>query len=93
MWFIVALIAGGLIGAPVLWLRSRDIKTTLCEWLIGVVGLLLVLFAIQNYFGTLVEGVQTAAPMYLLVAGLERPYPYGGGLAACSQKAASSLRP
>ncbi len=70
MWFVIALIVGGLIGALVLWLRSRDIKMTWYEWLIGVIGLLLLLFTIQNYFGSQAEWESSAANMFLLVVGL-----------------------
>jgi len=70
MWFLIALILGGLVGALVLWMRSRNMKLTWYEWLIGVVGLLMALFAIQNYFASVAEVEISAAPMYLLVAGL-----------------------
>ena len=69
MWFIVALIVGVLVGALVLWLRSRDIKVAWYEWLIGILGLLLLLFGIQNYFGSLAEFDGTAN-LYLLVVVL-----------------------
>lgn len=70
MWFIIALILGAGLLALVLWLRSRDIKVTWYEWLIGVVGLLLLLFTIQNFAGSFIELEPTAAWMFLLVTGL-----------------------
>jgi len=70
MWFLIALILGALVGGLVLWMRSRNMKLTWYEWLIGVVGLLMVLFAVQNYFASIAEVENSAAPMYLLVAGL-----------------------
>jgi len=70
MWFVIALIVGGLIGAMVLWLRSRDISLTWYEWLIGAVGLTLIFFSIQNYFGSQAEFESTAANLFLLVTGL-----------------------
>jgi len=70
MWFVIALVVGGFISALVLWLRSRDISLTWYEWLIGAVGLILLLFAIQNLFGSLAEDEITAAYMYLLITGL-----------------------
>ena len=70
MWFIIALILGaGLLGL-VLWLRSRNIKVTWYEWLIGAIGLLLLLFTIQNFAGSFIELESTAAYMFLLVTGL-----------------------
>ena len=46
MWFVIALVLGGLVGALVLWTRSKDIKLAWYEWLIGIVGLLLLLFGL-----------------------------------------------
>ena len=70
MWFIVALVVGAGITALIYWLRSRDIKVSWYEWLIGAVGLLLLLFAIQSFAASLAEDESTAANMYLLVTGL-----------------------
>ena len=67
------LIVGLIIGAGLLWLvpwlRNRDIALKWHEWLIGIVGFLLLLFAIQNFFETAAEG-ESSAGMYLLVMGL-----------------------
>jgi len=70
MWFIIGLVVGAVLLALVVWLRSRDIKVTWYEWLIGVVGLLLLLFTIQNFAGSFIELEPTAAWMFLLVTGL-----------------------
>ena len=70
MWFIIALIVGIAIGALVLWMRSRDIKMTWYEWLIGIVGLVVLLFAAQNYFGIQDELNSSGANLFLLVLGL-----------------------
>ncbi|MBA7468401.1 hypothetical protein ES707_03650 [subsurface metagenome] len=70
MWFIIGLVAGATLLALVPWLRSRDIKVTWYEWLIGVIGLALLLFTIQNFVGSFAELEPTAAWMFLLVTGL-----------------------
>ena len=70
MWLIIGLVAGAALLALVLWLRGRDIKVTWYEWLIGAIGLLLLLFTIQNLVGSLAELESTAAYMFLLVTGL-----------------------
>ena len=70
MWFVVALVVGGFLVALVLWLRSRNMNLTWYEWLVGALGLILFLFAIQNLFGSLAEEETTAAYMYLLLTGL-----------------------
>ncbi len=70
MWFIIGIVLGVAMLALVLWLRSRDIKVTWYEWLIGVIGLLFLLFTIQNFAGSFAELESKAAWMFLLVTGL-----------------------
>ena len=70
MWFLIALILGALVGGLLLWMRSRSMSLTWYEWVIGVIGLLMVLFGVQNYFGSVAEVELSAAPMYLLVVAL-----------------------
>ena len=43
MWFIIALVVGIALMALVCWLRSRDIRIRWYKWLIGLVGLALLL--------------------------------------------------
>ena len=70
MWFVVALIVGTALTALVLWLRSKTIVVKWYEWLIGVIGLLLLLFAFQNLVGTIGELYPQPAWMLLLILGL-----------------------
>ena len=70
MWFIIALILGAGVLALVLWLRSRKIAVSWYEWLIGAIGLLLLLFTIQNFSASFAEHEEIAARMFLLVFGL-----------------------
>lgn len=70
MWFIVALALGAGLVALGWWFNSKGIKTTWYEWVIGVAGLLLVLFTLQNYFGSVAEVENEAANLFLLVLGL-----------------------
>ena len=70
MWFIIALLIGAGIASLAFWLRSRNITVTWYEWLIGIVGFLLLIFAIQNFFGSFAEDEASAAPMFLLLLGL-----------------------
>ncbi len=70
MWFIIALVVGVGLTALVMWLRSRDISVTWYEWLIGVLGLVLLLFTIQNSVTAITELESTASMMFLLVLGL-----------------------
>jgi len=70
MWFVAALILGGLVGALALWMRSKDMKMAWYTWLIGIVGLFLLLFTIQNYVGSVNEFENSAATMFLVVMGI-----------------------
>ena len=48
MWFIIALVAGVAVAVLVMWLRSRDMVVKWYEWLIGAIGLLLLMFTIPE---------------------------------------------
>ena len=71
MWFIIALVVGVALTALVFWLRNRSIGVKWYEWLIGAVGLILLLFAIQNSVtAALIEWEQSAAWMFVLLTGV-----------------------
>ena len=70
MWLIIGLVAGAAVLGLVLWMRGKDISVKWYEWLIGALGLALLLFTIQNFAGSLAELESTAANMFLLVSGL-----------------------
>ncbi len=70
MWLIIGLVAGAAVLGLVLWMRGKDISVKWYEWLIGAIGILLLLFTIQNFAGSLAELESTAANMFLLVSGL-----------------------
>jgi hypothetical protein len=70
MWLIIGLVLGALLLGLVSWMRGKNVSLTWYEWLIGIVGLLLLLFTIQNFFGSFLELESTAAWMFLLIVGL-----------------------
>jgi hypothetical protein len=70
MWLIVGLIAGAGVLALVLWSNNRGISIKWYEWFIGIVGIALLLFTIQNYGASLNEFESGAATTFLLVTGL-----------------------
>ena len=70
MWFISALIVGTALTALVFWLRGKSVKVAWYEMLIAVIGVLLILFSLQNYFGFTAEFESSAATTALLVMGL-----------------------
>jgi uncharacterized membrane protein len=70
MWFLIGLIIGAGLLALALWLRSRGIAVRWYEWLIGAIGLLLLLFTIQNFSASFAEYEEFAAWTFLWVFGL-----------------------
>lgn len=70
MWLIIGLIVGVAILGLVIWLRGMNFSLKWYEWLIVAIGLLLLLFTIQNFVGASAELAPEAALMFLLVTGL-----------------------
>ena len=67
MWFIVIfLILGAAFAGLAVWLRNKNIGVKWYEWLIGVLGSFLLLFALQNLIGTFSE--LYSQPAWILLA-------------------------
>ena len=67
---LVGLVVGAAVLALVLWLRSRAIVVKWYEWLIGAIGLLLLLFiifAISSALNTVAEPATSLWFMLLLI--------------------------
>ena len=52
------------------WIRRNNIETKWWDWLLGLVGLVLLVFTVQNALGSLEEAEPTAAWMFLVVTGI-----------------------
>ena len=70
MWFIIGIVIGVALLGLAVWMRGKNISLTWYEWIIGIVGLVLLFFTVQNFFGSFVELEATAAWMFLLILGL-----------------------
>lgn len=70
MWFIIGIVLGALLLGLVVYLRNKKVVLTWYEWVIGLVGLGLLLFTLQNFFGSFSELEPTAAWLFLLIVGL-----------------------
>jgi uncharacterized membrane protein YeaQ/YmgE (transglycosylase-associated protein family) len=70
MWLVIGLIVGAGLLWLVSWMKSKNMAFKWYEWLLGVIGLAMLLFTIQNFFGSQAELEPKAASMFLLVTGL-----------------------
>ncbi len=70
MWLAIGLLAGAGIIALWLWLRLKGVKVAWYAWLIAIIGVLLVFFAIENARASLTEFENAAAWNSLLIFGL-----------------------
>ncbi len=55
MWFFVGVFVGVITVALVLLFRRQKIIVRWYEWLVGILGLLILLFGLQNFSTTLAE--------------------------------------
>lgn len=70
LWIVIAVLLTLGFVQLFAWLKRNDIKPAWWVWLVGAVGLLLVLMAVQHYVGTLEEMYFTAAWMGALILGI-----------------------
>jgi len=70
IWMLIGIALG--VGFTVLINRlgQKGISLRLYEWIIGIAGLILFLFTIQNFYTAFQEFYSQAAYMFLLVTGL-----------------------
>ncbi len=70
MWlFLTFIVAAALLGVA-FWLKSKAVRVKWNEWVIGAIGLLLLAFALQNYFASVKELEPIAPGMFLLTFGI-----------------------
>jgi len=69
MQFFTGLVLGAALLALVLWLRSRKIAVKWYEWLIGALGLLLLWWAVHDFFSSMAEFNEFAAWTFLWLLG------------------------
>ncbi|MCL2475284.1 MAG: dehalogenase [Chloroflexi bacterium] len=70
MWLIIGLVLGSAFGALFWFLNKKNFSLKWYEWLIGIVGIVLLLLTIQNFIGSFAEWEPKAAWAFLLVVGL-----------------------
>jgi hypothetical protein len=70
MWLIIGILLGLAAMALVFWMRNKHIALRWYEWLLAVLGLALLFFALQNSVAAAREFEPTAPSMFLLVLGV-----------------------
>ncbi|MFA5439513.1 dehalogenase [Dehalococcoides sp.] len=70
MWFFIGILIGALVLGFIWWLRRKNLNLTWYEWVLGILGLLLLVFTLQNFMGSFEEIESKAAYMFLLITGL-----------------------
>lgn len=70
LWSFIAFSLG--VGFTLLigWFREHNIKTAWYDWMLGLAGLALLLYTIQNIIGSLMEIVPKSALMFAMVTGI-----------------------
>ncbi|WP_041330372.1 hypothetical protein [Dehalococcoides mccartyi] len=70
IWMLIGIALGVGFTALINMLNKRGISVRFYEWLIGIAGLVLFLFTIQNFYTAFQEFYTKAAWMFLLVTGI-----------------------
>jgi hypothetical protein len=70
MWLVIGLVLGVFLIWLVRWMSFKGIAFKWYEWVIGAIGVALLLFTLQNFMGSFEEREPRAAYTFLLVTGL-----------------------
>ncbi|BAQ34038.1 dehalogenase [Dehalococcoides sp. THU3] len=70
MWIIIGFVLGILSYWLVNWTKNKGLALNWYEWVIGIIGLFLLVFTLQNFLGSFTELEPKAAYLFLLVTGL-----------------------
>ena len=70
LWIGLSLALGIGITLIVRWLKEHNIRTTWYDWVSVLIGIALLAFTIQNFYGAFQENVPKAAFMFLLMTGV-----------------------
>jgi len=70
LWIAIAVVVAVALTLLFSWVKRNNVKPAWWVWLIGALGLLLLLMTIQFYIGTTLEMYPTAATMGLAIFGV-----------------------
>lgn len=69
-WTLFTFVLAVIITALIAWVIVKKVSVKWYEWLIGAIGLILLVFMLQNFFGTFSEGESHAAWTFLWTLGI-----------------------
>ncbi|MDV2988976.1 MAG: dehalogenase [Dehalogenimonas sp.] len=69
-WIIFAFIFGAALVWFIVWLRNKQLSLKWYEWLVGGLGILLLIGSVQHYLGSLREDYATPGAIGALIFGL-----------------------
>jgi len=69
MLFILGLVVGAALLGLVLWLQRKEIAVRWYEWLVGALGFMMLVWTVNDYFGSTAEHNETAAHIFLWLLG------------------------
>jgi uncharacterized membrane protein len=70
MWLVSGAIAAAFLFLMAGFFKSKGHTVKWYAWLTGIIGVVLVLFTAQNYFGSQAEFWPKAANLFLVIGGL-----------------------
>jgi hypothetical protein len=70
MYLVVGFVLGMILVTMISLSLSKKIVTKWYDWLLGLIGLILLLFTLQNYFASTATMEPMAPRMFLLVFGI-----------------------
>jgi len=70
MLFIFGMIAGAALMGLVVWLAQKEIGLRWYEWLIGVLGFMMAVWAVNDFFALIAEHNEAAGRTLLWILGI-----------------------
>lgn len=69
MLFILGLVVGAALMALVFWLQQKGVTVRWYEWLLGALGFMVLVWTVNDFFGSMAEHDEAAARVFLWLLG------------------------
>jgi hypothetical protein len=70
MWMVIGAVLAVALYMLIMWLRNSGYSLKWYDWILGILGMGLLLFTLENFIGSFEEQVPQAAWMFLVVTGI-----------------------